>query len=70
MRFSVRYDNRAETWEVVDGLSAQQTVGWHRQQMSAFVQAEAEERRWRRFGPGTETFALTTGVNPAGAHHP
>lgn len=59
MRFAVRFNRKAKTWEVVDTLSVEQTVGAHRQQMAAMVQAEAENRRWRRFGPGVETFALT-----------
>jgi len=61
MRYFVRYDRVAETWQVVDSLSAEQTVGAHRDKAPAVFQAEAEERRWRRFGPGTETFALMAG---------
>ncbi len=59
MRYAVRFDRGADIWEVVDTLSAEQAVGAHRQRTPAIIQAEAEERRWRRFGPGKETFALT-----------
>jgi len=59
MRFAVRYDRLRNSWDVIDTLSAEQTVGAHRQKMAAVTQAEAEEHRWRRFGPGTETFDLT-----------
>lgn len=58
MRHSVQYDRVRETWEVVDALGAEQTVGIHNDQAPAVFQAEAEEQRWRRFGPSGETFAL------------
>ncbi|MDD9876688.1 MAG: hypothetical protein OXR84_04510 [Magnetovibrio sp.] len=58
MRFTVEFDTHASKWLVFDWLNAGQAVGAHRDQGAAFVQAESEEQRWRRFGPGTETFAL------------
>jgi len=44
MRHSVSYDNQDQSWEVLCSRSAQQTVGWHRQQMSTIEQPEADER--------------------------
>jgi hypothetical protein len=58
MRYVVRYDNRDRKWLVVDTLTVEQTVGLHAEQSGAFIQAESEERRWRRLGTGAENFAL------------
>ncbi len=58
MRYEIRYDDGASKWAVIDHLSTSQTVGLHDGQQNAAEQAESEERRWRRFGTGTETFAL------------
>lgn len=58
MRYVVRYDNHDRKWLVVDTLTVEQTVGCHLGQPEALIQAESEERRWRRLGAGTETFAL------------
>ncbi|MBT6094584.1 MAG: hypothetical protein HOH04_06850 [Rhodospirillaceae bacterium] len=58
MRYVVRCDTLAGKWLVVDTLTVEQTVGCHERQAGAVFQAESEERRWRRFGAGTENFAL------------
>ena len=58
MRYVVRYDSVDEAWLVVDTLTVEQTVGRHSRHPGAVFQAEAEERRWRRFGSGAENFAL------------
>ena len=58
MRYVVRYDNQDRKWLVVDTLTVEQTVGCHRGQPEALIQAESEERRWRRLGAGAENFAL------------
>jgi len=57
-RFSVKFDDSARKWLVFDRLGAGQLVGTHHRRGGAVIQAEDEERRWRRFGPGVETFAL------------
>ena len=58
MRYEICYDDRARKWAVIDHLSTNQTVGLHDGRQNAAEQAESEERRWRRFGAGAETFAL------------
>ena len=57
-RFFVKFDDDARKWLVFDRLCIEQLVGAHAGRGGAVNQAEDEERRWRRFGPGVETFAL------------
>lgn len=58
MRYVVRYDKTDRKWLVIDTLTVEQTVGCHAAKPGALIQAESEERRWRRLGTGAETFAL------------
>ena len=58
IRYVVQFDDNASKWLVFDQLNGGQAVGAHAWRGGAVIQAEDEERRWRRFGPGTETFAL------------
>ncbi len=58
MRFVVRCDTKAGKWLVIDTLTVEQTVGCHERRAGAVIQAESEERSWRRLGAGAETFAL------------
>lgn len=58
MRYVVRHDSVGEAWLVVDTLTVEQIVGRHTRHPGAVIQAETEERRWRRLGLGAENFAL------------
>lgn len=48
MRYSVRYEDRDDSWIVADAADANRTMGVHRTKAAAYAQATAEQSRWRK----------------------
>lgn len=58
MRFHVRFDDKIDSFTVLDCMSADQIVGVHQEIMSALAHAEAEETLWKRYGAARHAASL------------
>ncbi len=60
MRYTVRYDEFASAWAVIDTKSLGQVIGIHDNPKDAKDAAWAEEERWYKCFPPTARISKTT----------